>query len=74
MTGTRQVCFDELGYLETPLYQRASLAPGDVLRGPAVIEEFGSTIPLHPGFSCEVDGYVNLLIRRSSSQLPVVAA
>ena len=39
----------------TPVYWRADLAPGDVVDGPAVIEEFGSTVPLHPGFAAAVD-------------------
>ncbi|MBV9822196.1 MAG: hypothetical protein JO144_08130, partial [Actinobacteria bacterium] len=61
-TGTREVCFDGRDYLPTPLYWRADLGPGDVLAGPAVIEEFGSTVPLHPGFTATVDDFGNLLI------------
>ena len=47
---------------DVPVYWRPDLRPGDVLRGPAVIEEFGSTIPLHPGFEAAVDPHLNLLI------------
>jgi len=65
-TGTRAVCFDGRSYLPTPLYWRADLGPGDVLAGPAVIEEFGSTVPLHPGFTATVDDYANLLILREA--------
>ncbi len=32
--------------------------------GPAVVEEFGSTVPVHPGFSARVDGFGNLVITR----------
>jgi N-methylhydantoinase A len=64
-TGSRAVCFDGRSYLPTPLYWRARLGPGDVLAGPAVIEEFGSTVPLHPGFSATLDDYANLLITRT---------
>ena len=35
---------------------------GDVLDGPAVVEEFGSTVPLHPGFRATVDRFGNLLV------------
>jgi N-methylhydantoinase A len=66
-TGTRDVCFDGRRYLPTPLYWRADLGPGDLLTGPAVIEEFGSTVPLHPGFSARVDDYANLLITREAT-------
>jgi N-methylhydantoinase A len=61
-TGTRTVVFEDA--CETPVYWRPDLSPGDVLHGPAVLEEFGSTIPLHPGFRAEVDGFGNLLVTR----------
>ncbi|MEP6697454.1 MAG: hydantoinase/oxoprolinase family protein [Pseudonocardiales bacterium] len=62
LTGRRPVCFDER--VDTPVYWRPDLAPGDVIAGPAVIEEYGSTVPLHPGFAAAVDDYGNLLVRR----------
>jgi N-methylhydantoinase A len=66
-TGSRDVCFDGQNYLPAPLYWRADLGPGDVLTGPAVIEEFGSTVPLHPGFTATLDDYANLLITREAT-------
>jgi N-methylhydantoinase A len=63
-TGTRQVFFEDLR--ETPVYWRPDLAPGDVLHGPAVIEEFGSTIPLHPGFTARIDAFGNVLVTRTA--------
>ncbi|REE99633.1 hydantoinase/oxoprolinase family protein [Thermomonospora umbrina] len=62
-TGLREVHFD--AWAETPIYRRELLAPGDVLRGPAVIEEFGSTVPLHPGFAARTDSYGNLVVTRA---------
>ena len=62
---SRPVCFDaEQGYVDTPIHQRTDLAPGDTVTGPAVIEEYGSTVPLHPGFTATVDDFGNLLVRR----------
>ncbi|QKW35267.1 hydantoinase/oxoprolinase family protein [Actinomadura sp. NAK00032] len=61
-TGTRQVHFDT--WRETAIYRREKLAPGDTIEGPAVIEEFGSTVPLHPGFTARLDGYGNLVVTR----------
>jgi N-methylhydantoinase A len=62
----RSVCFDaEVGYVETPLFWRTDLPPGTTVEGPAVIEEYGSTVPLHPGFTAVVDDFGNLLVRRS---------
>ena len=62
-TGARPVCFDaDTGYADTPVYWRARLAPEDVIPGPAIIEEYGSTVPVHPGFAARVDRYGNLLV------------
>jgi N-methylhydantoinase A len=64
VTGSRRVFFDD--WIDTPTYNRPDLAPGDVVRGPAIIEEFGSTVPVHPGFSASVDIYGNLLLTKES--------
>jgi N-methylhydantoinase A len=64
-TGSRPVCFGGEQYLDTPLYWRLDLAPGDLVSGPAIIEEFGSTVPLHPGFDARLDDFGNLLITRT---------
>jgi len=62
-TGARDVYFDD--WTETPIYDRSLLGAGDVIAGPAIIEEFGSTVPVHPGFSAEVDRHGNLrMVRR----------
>jgi N-methylhydantoinase A len=62
-TGSRPVCFDAgRGHLDTPVYARAGLRPGDAVAGPAVVEEYGSTLPLHPGFRAEVDRHGNLVV------------
>ncbi|MDX6360830.1 MAG: N-methylhydantoinase, partial [Nocardioidaceae bacterium] len=64
----RPVCFDAAeGYLDTPIHQRSDLSPGATVAGPAVIEEYGSTVPLHPGFSATVDDFGNLLVRRAEA-------
>jgi N-methylhydantoinase A len=60
--ATRRVIFDEPH--DTPILQRAALEAGAVIHGPAVIEEYGSTIPLHPGFTATVDEFGNVEIRR----------
>ncbi len=66
---TRPVCFEvEAGYVETPLLWRPDLAPGAVVTGPAVIEEFGSTIPLHPGFTARIDRFGNILVTRGAGR------
>jgi N-methylhydantoinase A len=65
LTGERPVVFGrDLPADQTPVYWRPLLAAGDVLPGPAIIEEYGATVPLHPGFSAQVDKFGNLLVAR----------
>jgi N-methylhydantoinase A len=63
-TGVRRVHFDE--WTDAAVYDRALLGVGDEVVGPAVLEEFSSTVPLHPGFGARVDGFGNLVIRRQA--------
>jgi N-methylhydantoinase A len=65
-TGSRRVFFDD--WVDTPTYNRPDLAPGDVVSGPAIVEEFGSTVPVHPGFAVTVDTYGNLLLTKESDR------
>ncbi len=57
----RPVHFSGEGFLETPVFSRASLPAGSHLQGPAVIEEAVSTTLVPPGFSVQVDRSGNLL-------------
>jgi len=52
---------------ESVVYDRSVLGRGDVVVGPAVVQEFGSTVPIHPGFIGTVDRFGNLLITRSAA-------
>ena len=52
------------GYVDTPVIWRTDLGAGDTFTGPAIVEEFGSTIPVHPGFEVVVDDWANLVIRK----------
>ena len=62
-SGDRQIWFDG-PRIATPIYWRALLAPGDQIAGPAIIEEFGSTVPIHPGFKVRVDSFGNLIVTK----------
>ena len=65
-TGARDVYFDE-DWHSAALYDRAGLRAGDEVRGPAVVEEYGSTLPLAPGFVGRVDARSNIVVRRERS-------
>jgi N-methylhydantoinase A len=62
--GARPVYFGDRWH-DAPVYARGALRAGDELAGPAVIQEFGSTLPVHPGFAARVDEPGNVVIRRA---------
>ncbi|HKT00309.1 MAG TPA: hydantoinase/oxoprolinase family protein [Rugosimonospora sp.] len=62
-TGHRRVWFED-SYVDTQVFWRPDLGPGEVVPGPAIIEEYGSTVPLHPGFTARVDPLGNLVVTR----------
>jgi N-methylhydantoinase A len=63
LTGRRPVVFGRTApAADTAIYWRPSLAAGDAIAGPAVIEEYGATVPVHPGFVARVDAFGNLLL------------
>jgi N-methylhydantoinase A len=47
------------------VYQRSSLAPGDRFDGPAVVEQYDTTIYIPDGFRVSVDRWYNLVGERS---------
>jgi N-methylhydantoinase A len=63
--GERPVFFGDRRH-DAPVYARERLGPGDAVAGPAVIQEFGSTLPVHPGFTARVDEHGNLVVRRDA--------
>jgi N-methylhydantoinase A len=63
--GHRPVWFSETaGFTSCPIVDRYRLRWGDVVPGPAVIEELDSTTVVHPDDEAQVDQYGNLLLRR----------
>jgi len=61
--GTRRAYFPERrGFEETTVYDRARLAPGDEIAGPAVVEEDGSTLVIGPGGTAKVAATGNLIV------------
>jgi N-methylhydantoinase A len=62
----RTVRFDGRA-LECPIYARERLAPGDVVTGPAVIEEYGATSVVFPTLTAAVDRLGNLVLTRAGA-------
>jgi len=57
----RDVFFNDR-FLKSPFYSRDKLAPGDVIRGPAMITEYTAATVIPPGDTMRVDGFGNLVI------------
>jgi len=62
----RKVWFEAEKAEDTPVYDRATLMPGDTIAGPAVIEQLDSTTLLFPGDRATADPYLNLLVEISA--------
>lgn len=63
IVGTRNACFDpEESFRSVPVYGRNGLVPGNLVDGPAVIEQMDTTTVLLPGDRCRVDQLRNLVI------------
>ena len=58
----RAVWFDGDAPKNTPVYNRAKLAVGQKLEGPAVIEQLDATTILGPRDRCQVDGAGNIVV------------
>ena len=62
----RRVWFAETGGAETPVYWRPDLAAGAAFKGPAVVEQVDSTTVVPPGFTAEIDGWLNIILRQDA--------
>ncbi|MHA1553134.1 MAG: hydantoinase/oxoprolinase family protein [Alphaproteobacteria bacterium] len=60
--GRRDVDFALEGVHEAAIYDGEKLQPGMKITGPAIVEDPGTTVVLHPGNRAEVDGYGNIHI------------
>ncbi|MGI9414623.1 MAG: hydantoinase/oxoprolinase family protein [Hyphomicrobiales bacterium] len=61
----RPVHFTAARAVRTPVYDRAALAPGHGIVGPAIIQQLDSTTVVHPGDTLHVDEAENFLIENA---------
>jgi len=65
MIEKRTIYFEnEEQWLETPVYLKDKLREGSVVFGPAIIEQYDSTIVVYPEWVAKVDSYSNVLLSR----------
>ena len=64
LLGQRQVYFDDAGgFVPCNIFQRAKLAPGSTIDGPAILENVDSTVLIDPGWRARIDDYGNCIAR-----------
>jgi len=61
--GERSVNFDGAGALAATVYDRAQLLQGNVIHGPAIIEEVASTTVVEPGDTVTVNEFGHLIMQ-----------
>jgi N-methylhydantoinase A len=67
VTGHRRVWLPEAGgFIDTPIYERTKLRPGNVIAGPAVIEQMDATTVVLPGMTARVEPYLNLILEAAA--------
>jgi N-methylhydantoinase A len=60
---TRNVFFEKYkDFVSCPVYVREKLKPGNIISGPAVIEQYDATTVVYPNWKARVDGFGNFLM------------
>jgi N-methylhydantoinase A len=62
LKGRRDVDYALEGVHEAAIYDGTKLEPGMTFSGPAIVEDPGTTVVIHPGNRVEIDGYGNIHI------------
>ncbi len=60
--GRRPAYFGDLGWVDTPIFERDALAAGTRFEGPAIINQLDSTTVVPPGTRAEIDEWLNIRI------------
>lgn len=67
LKSRRPVFLSELGgYVDCPIYDRYALLQGNIITGPAVIEEVDSTTLVYPHYVAEVQRFGTLVVQKSN--------
>ncbi len=59
----RRVFFERKAeYISTPIYARKKLKTGDIISGPAVVEQYDATTVVYPDWVAQIDGFENITL------------
>lgn len=63
-TGSRPVFFDDqIGFVETTIYDGDKLSMGHEINGPALIERYGDTVVIPPDFQGGIDEFGSIVVK-----------
>lgn len=65
-TTRRNIYWAGQGWVECDIFDRTELARDQVVNGPTVIEEYGSTVVVSPGWRARTDKYGNLILEKNN--------
>ena len=63
--GSRSMFFDGK-FMESTIYQRENMLPGNAIQGPAMIEEYAASTPIPPHHTAKIDEFRNIIITRNA--------
>jgi N-methylhydantoinase A len=66
--GTRQVFFEGRGFVPTPIYDGDRVRPGNMITGPAIIEEQSTNIVIFPKQEALLDQYMNYVVEIAAGE------
>lgn len=70
LLASRDVFFERYGkYVESPVYVRERLEPGNVMEGPCVIEQYDATTVVYPDWRAVVDEFGSLTLTGGGESL-----
>ena len=61
---SRDVFWKDFGWISSSVFDRNDLAIGQIIKGPAIVEEYGSTTVVPKNWSCIVDEYKNIILKK----------
>ena len=62
---SRDVFWKDFGWISSSVFDRNDLAIGQIIKGPAIVEEYGSTTVVPKNWSCIVDEYKNIILKKA---------
>ena len=65
LKGERPAHFEGLGFVDTKVFAGPKIQPGNLISGPAIIEEPATTIVIHPNQEAMLDHYQTYVIEKS---------